>query len=147
MSAIFRQHSSVYEHRNFYIFRIVSDKNVRTRTFAMSALKYVIIQVSTFELSANLDKLNKCYIESANEEELSDILREIELMKDLGKHENVIQMFGCCIRCRPICLVLEYAPGGNLKNYLRSLKKKVNTYQSASNGCNAEPSIFVRKPF
>ncbi|CAB4037807.1 TK kinase [Paramuricea clavata] len=86
---------------------------------------------SAFELSANLDKLNKCYIESANEEELSDILREIELMKDLGKHENVIQMFGCCIRCRPICLVLEYAPGGNLKNYLRSLKKKCKDIASA----------------
>jgi serine/threonine protein kinase len=80
-------------------------------------------------LNSNLDKLNKYYIglEYVSEEELSDILREIELMKDLGKHENVIQMFGCCIRCRPICLILEYAPGGNLKNYLRSLKKKVIT--------------------
>ncbi|CAB4030162.1 fibroblast growth factor receptor 3-like isoform X1, partial [Paramuricea clavata] len=80
--------------------------------------------VSAFKESANLNKLNKCYIESANEEELNDVLREIELMTDLGKHENVIQMFGCCTRCRPICLVLEYAPGGNLKVYLRSLKQK-----------------------
>ncbi|CAB3983171.1 platelet-derived growth factor receptor alpha isoform X1 [Paramuricea clavata] len=66
----------------------------------------------------------KTFKESANEEDLSDIFREIELMTDLGKHENVIQMFGCCTNCRPICLVLEYAPGGNLKLYLRSLKKK-----------------------
>jgi serine/threonine protein kinase len=89
------------------------------------------IEISTFEESANLDKFNKFYIESANEEELNDILGEIELMKDLGKHENVIQMFGCSTRCRTICLVLEYAPGGNLKDYLRSLKKKVITYIKA----------------
>jgi len=65
------------------------------------------------------------FVESANEEEVSDFLREIELMKDIGKHENVIEMYGCCTRYSPICLVLEYAPGGNLLNYLRSLKKKV----------------------
>ncbi|CAB4026425.1 receptor-type tyrosine- kinase FLT3 isoform X1 [Paramuricea clavata] len=35
----------------------------------------------------------KTLTESASEEELSGILHEIELMKDLGKHENVIQMF------------------------------------------------------
>jgi serine/threonine protein kinase len=64
-------------------------------------------------------------IESAGEEKLSDFLREIELMKDIGKHKNVIQMYGCCTRYRPICLVLEYARGGNLLNYLRSFKKKV----------------------
>ncbi|XP_028415331.1 fibroblast growth factor receptor 1-like [Dendronephthya gigantea] len=62
--------------------------------------------------------------ETANEEELSDFLREIDLMKDLGIHENVINMYGCCTKCRPVCLVLEYAPGGNLLNYLRALKKK-----------------------
>ncbi|XP_028415308.1 receptor tyrosine-protein kinase let-23-like isoform X2 [Dendronephthya gigantea] len=62
--------------------------------------------------------------ESANEEELSNFLREIDLMKDLGIHENVINMYGCCTKCRPVCLVLEYAPGGNLLNHLRALKKK-----------------------
>ncbi|CAB4010455.1 TK kinase, partial [Paramuricea clavata] len=66
----------------------------------------------------------KTFKESINEEEYSEILREIELMTDLGKHENVIQMFGCCTSCRPICLILEYAPGGNLEIYLKSLKKK-----------------------
>ncbi|CAB3990591.1 Retrovirus-related Pol poly from type-1 retrotransposable element R2 [Paramuricea clavata] len=66
----------------------------------------------------------KTLSESAGEEELSDFLREIELMKDIGEHKNVIQMYGCCTRYRPICLVLEYAKGGNLLNYLRSLKKK-----------------------
>ncbi|XP_028415303.1 uncharacterized protein LOC114538347 isoform X2 [Dendronephthya gigantea] len=62
--------------------------------------------------------------ESAKGEGLCDFLREIDLMKDLGGHENVIKMHGCCTKTRPICLVLEYAPGGNLLNHLRALKKK-----------------------
>ncbi|XP_028417025.1 tyrosine-protein kinase receptor torso-like [Dendronephthya gigantea] len=69
--------------------------------------------------------------ESANEEDLSNFLREIDLMKDLGGHENVINMYGCCTKCRPICLVLEYAPGGNLLNHLRALKKKCNDIVAA----------------
>ena len=76
-------------------------------------------------LRIKCDKFNFFFTDSANEEEVSDFLREIELMKDIGKHENVIEMYGCCTRCNPICLVLEYAPGGNLLNYLRSLKRKV----------------------
>ena len=64
-------------------------------------------------------------IDVVKEDEVFDFLQEIDLMKNIGKHQNVIQMYGCCTTCRPICLVLEYAPGGNLLNYLRSLKKKV----------------------
>ena len=65
-------------------------------------------------------------IDLVKEEDVHDFLQEIDLMKNIGKHENVIQMYGCCTTCRPICLVLEYAPGGNLLNYLRSLKQKVS---------------------
>ncbi|XP_028415315.1 uncharacterized protein LOC114538353 isoform X3 [Dendronephthya gigantea] len=73
----------------------------------------------------------KTLAESVREEDVHDFLREIQLMKDLGKHENVIQMYGCCTSCRPICLVLEYASGGNLINYLRSIKKKCKEIAAA----------------
>ncbi|CAB3991213.1 Titin, partial [Paramuricea clavata] len=73
----------------------------------------------------------KTLTEAVTEEDVHDFLREIELMKDLGKHENVIQMYGCCTRCRPICLVLEYASGGNLLNHLKSLKKKCKEIAAA----------------
>ena len=49
-------------------------------------------------------------------------------MKDIGKHENVVQIYGCYTQSRPVCLVLEYAPGGNLLNYLRALKQQVITW-------------------
>ena len=56
-------------------------------------------------------------------------------MKDIGKHDNVIQIFGCCTKSRPVCLVLEYAPGGNLLNYLRALKRQVITRAKSSIIC------------
>ena len=61
------------------------------------------------------------------EVQFHDFLHEIELMKKIGIHENVIQMYGCCTKRHPVCLVMEYAPGGNLLNYLRSLKQKVKS--------------------
>ncbi|XP_046848279.1 fibroblast growth factor receptor-like isoform X2 [Xenia sp. Carnegie-2017] len=68
---------------------------------------------------------------AVHKDDVHDFMREIELMADIGKHKNVIQMFGCCIKSRPICLVLEYAPGGNLVNYLRALKKKCKEIAAA----------------
>ena len=50
----------------------------------------------------------------------------MELMNDVGKHENIIQMYGCWTKLQPVCLVMEYAPGGDLLSYLRALKKKVS---------------------
>ena len=43
-------------------------------------------------------------------------------MKLLGRHDNVIEMYGCCTLSPPICLIMEFASGGNLLDYLRSLK-------------------------
>lgn len=48
-------------------------------------------------------------------------------MKMIGKHENIITILGCCTLYEPICLVVEYAPHGDLLHYLRDLRKKVNT--------------------
>ena len=48
-------------------------------------------------------------------------------MKLLGKHKNVIEMYGCCTFSQPISIIMEYASHGNLINYLRSLKQKVKT--------------------
>ena len=61
-------------------------------------------------------------------------MREIELMKEVGRHENIIQMYGCWTRLRPVCLVMEYAPGGDLLFYLRTLKRKVSVGAKKMNG-------------
>ena len=65
------------------------------------------------------------YIEPVTEKSVEDFIAEIELMKRLGDHENIIRMLGCCTLTLPICLIMEYAPYGNLLTYLRTAKTKV----------------------
>ena len=51
---------------------------------------------------------------------------EINFMKTIGRHENVVTMLGCCTLYPPLCLVVEYVPHGDLLHYLRDLRKTVN---------------------
>ncbi len=41
-------------------------------------------------------------------------------MKNVGRHENIISLLGCCTKIGPIYAIVEYAKFGNLRNYLRS---------------------------
>lgn len=53
-----------------------------------------------------------------------DFLREMELMKSIGYHSNVVNMIGCCTRQDPICLVVEHVALGDLLHYLRDYRAK-----------------------
>jgi len=48
-----------------------------------------------------------------------DLLREIALMKNIGQHGNIVSMVGACTARRPIALIMEYVPYGNLQNFLK----------------------------
>jgi len=48
-----------------------------------------------------------------------DLLREIALMKSVGQHANIVSMVGACTARRPIALIMEYVPYGNLQNFLK----------------------------
>jgi serine/threonine protein kinase len=58
-------------------------------------------------------------------EDRKDFLDEIEMMKQIGKHLNVVSMLGCVTQGGPLCLITEYCRYGNLKLYLRSIRDKV----------------------
>ena len=61
-----------------------------------------------------------------------DFLDEIQLMKAVGSHKNIVSMVGCCTLEDPMFLLVEYAPYGDLLHYLRKHRKTVfiplNTY-------------------
>ncbi|XP_044179128.1 tyrosine-protein kinase receptor torso-like isoform X1 [Acropora millepora] len=61
-----------------------------------------------------------------DEEEIEDFKIEINFMKTLGRHENVVTMLGCCTLYPPLCLIVEYVPYGDLLKYLRNLR---NTFE------------------
>ncbi|XP_070577449.1 tyrosine kinase receptor Cad96Ca-like [Ptychodera flava] len=59
----------------------------------------------------------KCLKENATMDDREDSLREIEIMKSLNaSHPNVISLIGFCTD--PLCIIIELAVNGNLKNYL-----------------------------
>ncbi|CAH3167641.1 unnamed protein product, partial [Porites lobata] len=57
-----------------------------------------------------------------------DFLEEIQLMKAVGSHKNIVNMVGCCTVEEPVFLLVEYAPYGDLLHYLRKHRKTVLVY-------------------
>lgn len=56
----------------------------------------------------------------ATEKDLSDLISEMEMMKTIGKHKNIINLLGACTQDGPLYVVVEYAEQGNLREYLRA---------------------------
>ena len=54
-----------------------------------------------------------------------EFLDEIQLMKAVGSHKNIVSMVGCYTVEEPMFLLVEYAPYGDLLHYLRNDSKKV----------------------
>ena len=48
-----------------------------------------------------------------------DLVSEMEMLKMIGKHKNIISLVGCCTQGGPLQVVVEYAPYGNLRDFLR----------------------------
>ncbi|XP_065218833.1 fibroblast growth factor receptor 3-like [Planococcus citri] len=51
--------------------------------------------------------------------DMIDLVSEMELMKLLGSHQNILRLLGCCSQGGPLLVITEYAQNGNLKNFLR----------------------------
>ena len=60
-----------------------------------------------------------------------DFLEEIQLMKAVGSHKNIVNMVGCCTVEEPMFLLVEYVPYGDLLHYLRKRRGKVHTIKES----------------
>lgn len=65
-------------------------------------------------------------LDTTDEEARNQFLEEIELMKAIGSHRNIVSMLGCWVNSDPIFLVLEYLPYGDLLHWLRNKRIQVN---------------------
>ncbi|KAK2187383.1 hypothetical protein NP493_167g01010 [Ridgeia piscesae] len=57
--------------------------------------------------------------DDATDRELADLIQEMEVMKIIGRHRNILNLLGCCTQDGPIYVIVEYAPNGNLRDFLR----------------------------
>ena len=59
-----------------------------------------------------------------------DFLQEIDLMKSIGFHKNIVNLIGASTQMKPLCLVLEYMPYGDLLHYLRKKRTHVSFHRA-----------------
>lgn len=60
-----------------------------------------------------------------------EFLNEIDLMKKIGYHKNVLSILGCCTIHDPVCLVVEHAPLGDLLSYLQKKRRSLQSVGSS----------------
>ncbi|XP_055901915.1 fibroblast growth factor receptor homolog 1-like isoform X2 [Eupeodes corollae] len=57
--------------------------------------------------------------EGHTDADMASLVREMEVMKMIGKHINIINLLGCCSQDGPLYVIVEFAPHGNLKDFLK----------------------------
>ncbi|KAM8716066.1 hypothetical protein ACLKA7_003018 [Drosophila subpalustris] len=68
-------------------------------------------------------------------DEVAEFLSEIEMLKGVGTHNNVVCFLGCCTIRAPYLMIMEYVGRGNLLNYLRAARQELG--QSKSRNANS----------
>ncbi|KAJ8394453.1 hypothetical protein AAFF_G00046640 [Aldrovandia affinis] len=58
--------------------------------------------------------------DDASDKDLADLVSEMELMKVMDKHKNIINLLGVCTQNGPLYVLVEFASKGSLREYLRA---------------------------
>ncbi|KAK7873902.1 hypothetical protein R5R35_005754 [Gryllus longicercus] len=58
--------------------------------------------------------------ENATEKERADLQQELQVMKMLDPHPNVVRLLGCCTEKDPLFVIMEFVALGKLQSFLRS---------------------------
>ena len=64
--------------------------------------------------------------DNAVDEQRSEFLAEIELMKKVGRHQNVLSFLGCWTTTNPLLLIIEYVAHGDLRQWL--IRKRIQVH-------------------
>ncbi|XP_065657633.1 uncharacterized protein LOC136082389 isoform X2 [Hydra vulgaris] len=70
--------------------------------------------------------------DNANQSELNDFVEEIDLLKGIGYHKNIVNMIGCSTLQKPLCFVVEYMGNGDLLQFLKRRREKILKINSTS---------------
>ncbi|XP_065682566.1 uncharacterized protein LOC100212647 [Hydra vulgaris] len=79
---------------------------------------------SGFHILENTFVAVKYVKDCADPSELKDFSEEINLMKEIEYHKNIVNLIGCSTIRKPLCLIVEYMEHGDLLNFLRKRRTK-----------------------
>ncbi|XP_073831739.1 fibroblast growth factor receptor homolog 2-like [Musca autumnalis] len=74
--------------------------------------------------------------------DVASLVAEMEVMKMIGKHINIINLLGCCTQNGPLWVVVEFARHGNLKDFLK--KNQPNLTNMKSNNGYMEMQAMLK---
>ena len=57
--------------------------------------------------------------EGHTDAEMIDLVSEMDMMKVIGRHMNIINLLGVCTQDGPLYVIVEFAEHGNLRDFLR----------------------------
>ncbi|KAK4814477.1 hypothetical protein QYF61_020839 [Mycteria americana] len=66
--------------------------------------------------------------DNATDKDLADLISEMEMMKLMDKHKNIINLLGVCTQDGPLYVIVEFAAKGNLREYLRARRPPTPDY-------------------
>ncbi|XP_054155025.1 tyrosine kinase receptor Cad96Ca-like [Oppia nitens] len=70
---------------------------------------------------------------NTDETDAEDLLKELDIMLQLGNHPNVVKLLGCCTENVPYFLIMEFVANGKLLSYLRKHRTDKTYYNSINN--------------
>uniref|UniRef100_A0A336MMX7 receptor protein-tyrosine kinase n=1 Tax=Culicoides sonorensis TaxID=179676 RepID=A0A336MMX7_CULSO len=84
--------------------------------------------------------------ENPSRTEIDEFRCEIELMKSVGTHKNVVSILGHCTQNpKEMMLLIEYCGNGNLLNFLRTTWKYIQDNLNESNYIDTKKSCIFNK--
>ncbi|XP_043269981.1 fibroblast growth factor receptor homolog 1-like isoform X2 [Venturia canescens] len=83
--------------------------------------------------------------EGHTDAEMMDLVSEMEMMKMIGKHVNIINLLGACTQGGPLYVVVEFAPHGNLRDFLRDHRPSSSGYEPTINQDEKDKKTLTQK--
>ena len=67
--------------------------------------------------------------EGHTDQDVIDLVSEMDLMKMIGRHTNIINLLGVCTQDGPLYVIVEFAEHGNLRDFLRKHSDRYDGYE------------------
>ncbi|XP_065209801.1 plexin-A3-like [Planococcus citri] len=78
---------------------------------------------------------------SHTDADMVNLVTEMQLMKIIGRHENVLRLLGCCTIDGPTLLITEYSSHGNLLDFLQKNHHPTTTQKITQHELSEEQLI------
>lgn len=75
------------------------------------------------------------------DEEEKEFFNEINTMKRVGYHENIISLLGCCTLRQPLLMIMEYIGNGDLHRYLERLGMQQFGYNNSKSRADKSETV------